>query len=101
MRDAVYDNGVGELTPGDPYILVNRAFGEDPSEAFNLYNAHLNDFGLADIELSANYNSTNRQGTVSATITSAVDIDGDYRLACVYTEDNVTGAGDGSNNIAF
>ncbi len=97
MRVAAYDNGMSDLIPGDPYILVNRAFGDDPSEAFSLYGSHLNDFGLADVGVFINYNGTTRQSTVSATIISAVDIDGDYRLMCVYTEDNVTGPGDGTN----
>ena len=94
-----YANGMSSKIEGYPEILVNRIFVNDPSSAFSLYNAHVNDFGLADVDLSVNYNSTTRQAITTATITSAVDIDGNYRLACVYTEDNCTGPGNGTNTI--
>ena len=99
MLLSTYANGMSPLISGYPHILVNRLYANDPSSAFTLYNAHINDFGLADVSLSVNYNAGSRQGVVTASITSAVDIDGDYRLACVYTEDNVTGTGNGTNSI--
>jgi len=99
MLLTAYANGMSDYISGYPHILVNRIYADDPTQAFNLYNAHNNDFGLADVDLAVNYNSTTRQSVVTATITSAVDIDGDYRLACVYTEDNVTGPGNGTNTV--
>jgi hypothetical protein len=99
MRVTTYDAGILPLVPGHPHVLVNRVYADDPSDVFNMYNAHINDFGLADVDVSVSYNSLNRQSVVTATITSAVNIDGDYRLACVYTEDNVTGTGNGSNTV--
>lgn len=94
-----YANGMSSKIEGYPEVLVNRLYVNDPSSAFSLYNSHINDFGLADVDLSVNYNSLTRQAITSATITSAVNIDGNYRLACVYTEDNVTGTGNGTNTV--
>ena len=99
MRVTVYDNAVSDAVPGYPHLLVDRVYADDPSRTFTMYNAHIADFGLADVDVAVNYNTSNREGIVTGTITSAVDIDGDYRLACVYTEDNVTGTGNGSNTV--
>lgn len=101
MRVPNYDDSLGILNSSAPWLFVNRIFQDDPSEVFNLYNAHINDFGLGDIAVSVNYSSVASSSTVSAAITSAVSIDGDYRVACVYTEDGVTGTGNGSNSYVW
>jgi len=104
LSDATYSTGVENAVDGYPHVLTNRVFSSDPlnpSTPALLYNAHVLDFGLGDIAVTVNYNSSTRISSTTATVTSAVDIDGDYRLACVYTEDSVTGTGDGSNSNQF
>ncbi len=96
-----YANGMSSKIEGYPEVLVDRVYVNDPSSAFSLYNSHINDFGLADVGLAVNYNASNREAVTTATITSAVSIDGDYRLACVYTEDDVTGTGSAYSQVNY
>ncbi len=97
MRVANYDDSLGILNSSAPNLFIDRFVQDDPSAIFTQYNSHINDFGLGDVALSVNYNSATSSSTVSTTITSAVTIDGDFRVACVYTEDGVTGTGDGTD----
>ncbi len=101
MYLANYDDSLGILNSSAPNIFIDRFVQDDPSAIFTQYNSHINNFGLGDVALTVNYNSAASSSTVSTTITSAVNIDGDFRVACVYTEDGVTGTGDGTDNNSF
>ncbi|CAN5286364.1 hypothetical protein BH09BAC5_BH09BAC5_00310 [soil metagenome] len=89
MVYATYDNGVGGLIQGYPSTLINRDLVSDPQYIFMDYNNTIGDFGTADLNPVVTYNSTTRQATVVVSATFAVALSGDYRLACVFTEDNV------------
>ena len=94
MTVATYDAGATTLPgfSGFPSIEVDRKVIDDPSNIFAEYAAHINDFGIADISIANNFNSSTRNLTVTAKAHFAVPVSpasGTYRLALVVTEDNV------------
>jgi hypothetical protein len=89
MVFSTYDNGVGTLIQGYPSTLINRDLVSDPQYIFADYTNSIGDFGTADLNPVVTFNSTTRQATVVISATFAVALNGDYRLACVFTEDNV------------
>jgi len=89
MVYAAYDNGVGTLIAGYPSTLINRDVISDPQYIFSDYNNSIADFGTADLNPTISYNSSTRHVTVVVNATFAIGLSGDYRLACVMTEDNV------------
>lgn len=97
MTNTVYDNGIGTLISGYPTALCGRAIEElDPSDMFTSYAAHLNDFALANLVVTPNYNTTTRVADVVVNTNMAAGFTNnsgtnDYRLAVVFTEDHVTG----------
>lgn len=91
MTVTVYDAGVSAAISGYPSCLVDRKEVMDPSAIFAGFAAHQNDFGMADISVTPTINGNNLS-VVTATH-AAVDIAGNYRLALVVTEDDVTGTG--------
>lgn len=97
MTNTVYDNGIGTLISGYPTALCGRAIEElDPSDMFTSYAAHLNDFALANLVVTPNYNTTTKVADVVVNTNMASGFvnnsaTNDYRLAVVFTEDNVTG----------
>ncbi len=87
-----YDAGATSMAgfSGFPSIEVNRMLIDDPSNAFPQYDAHISDFGLADIGVTSYYNATNRHVTVTASLHFAdTTVGNHYRLAYVATEDRV------------
>jgi len=95
MVVTAYDAGVGTLIAGYPSTLVNRDLVSDPSSIFDDYDNTIGDFGYADLYQDVTYNSTTGVVTVLAIAHFAVDLSGDYRLACVLTEDDVHNAAGG------
>jgi len=97
MTNTVYDAGIGNLISGYPTALCGRAVEElDPSDMFTSYATHLNDFGLANLVITPTYNSTTRVADVVVNTQMAAGFlnnssTNDYRLAIVFTENNVTG----------
>lgn len=93
MVVTAYDAGIGTLIGGYPSTVVNGDYVSDPSDLFTDYNNTIGDFGFADITPTVTFNWTTRVATVNASAHFAVDLSGDYRLACVFTEDDVHGSG--------
>jgi hypothetical protein len=89
MTNSTYDAAVGALIQGYPATLVNRDVVSDPQDIFTDYNNSIGDFGYADLTPTITYNSSTHQATVTVSATFAIALNGDYRLACVLTEDNV------------
>lgn len=106
MRVVSYDNFIAGLSlpsydgsatgNGIPAVYVDRREVLDPSSLFDIYNDEKNYFGFADIAIAT---PTISGGNMSAvvTVTPAVNMSGDYRLAMVVTEDGVTGTASGYN----
>lgn len=95
MAVSTYDAGETSFPgfPGFPSVLIDRKVVDDPSLLFEEYDAHSGDFGFADLKVDPSFNSSTNKATVVASAHFAVDLEGDYRLACVFTEDDVTGTG--------
>lgn len=84
-----------------PYIQFDRRLSVPLDSFFNFLDVQKNTFGFADV----NFNGTisGNTVTVGGSVTPAIDLDGDLRLALVITEDGVTGtsvAYDQVNNYA-
>ncbi len=71
-----------------PYILFDRR-KSIPLDSFYYYiNVQKDYFGFADVRLTSTLDGENL--TVTTTVTPAIDLHGDYRLALILTEDKVT-----------
>ncbi|MDQ3046324.1 MAG: Omp28-related outer membrane protein, partial [Bacteroidota bacterium] len=95
MTDATYDAAMGALIGGYPSALVDRLPEIDPGA---LEPSFLNRIVIAPkgfLVNGANYNTTTRVLNVSLTTTMQVNITGNYKIACVLTEDAVTGTASG------
>jgi hypothetical protein len=101
MVVTAYDAGVGGLIPGYPSTLVNRNILSDPAYIFDDYATTIGDFGFANLTPTITFNATTRVATVVASANFATDLSGDYRLACVFTEDDVTGTASGYNQTNY
>ena len=107
MTHTAYDAGIGTLISGYPTALCGRAIEElDPSDMFTSYTAHLNDFALANLVVTPNYNTTTRVADVVVNTNMAAGFannsaTNDYRLAVVFTEDHVTGTASGYNQTNY
>lgn len=101
MTNTIYDAGVGTLISGYPTALCDRSVViDDPSTMFASYAAHINDFGLADITITPTYNTTTRVADIIVNTHVASSFPNntatnDYRIAVVFTENNVTGTASG------
>jgi hypothetical protein len=98
---SAYDAGVGGLIGGYPSVLVDRKVEVDPSDLSDAYAQYSGDFGYANITAAKTYNSSTRALTVDVSLTPAVDLSGDFRLALVLTEDGVTGTASGYNQTNY
>lgn len=101
MQNSAYNSGVSGLVPGYPSTLINRDVVSDPQYIFPDYANSIGDFGTADLLPIVSYNSSTRHATVDVSATFAVALNGDYRLACVFTEDDVTGTTSGYNQSNY
>lgn len=97
MTVPAYDAAIGALISGYPSALVDRGAVIDPSQ---IEDDFLNRIVIAPdgmIVNGATYNSSTRQLKVSVTTTLANNITGNYKVACVITEDSVTGTASSYN----
>lgn len=83
--------------PGNPSIYLDRKLYDDPGSVEDIYNAHLNDFGYADVTLGS-VNISGSTVSIPVTITPATEISG-AKLALVVTEGNVTGTASGYDQV--
>lgn len=91
MTVAPYDTGIGALIGGYPSALVDRLPEVDPSAIETDFLSRIVIAPKAFVVNTETYNTTTRVLTVTVTTTIQTAISGDYRLACVITEDAVTG----------
>ncbi|MCC6283577.1 MAG: T9SS type A sorting domain-containing protein [Saprospiraceae bacterium] len=92
MKVTVYDTGMGGLISGYPSGLVDRADGEyDPLEFEKQMIERLLIPPTVSVEHNVGYNATTRQITVESHLHFLQQMNGDFRIAMVITEDEVTG----------
>jgi len=95
MTVPVYDGGIGQLIGGYPSALVDRGDDVDPSNMYNDFYARLQIPPVAFISTNQTYNATTRVLTVEVSANFQAAANNNYKLACVLTEDEVTGTGTG------
>lgn len=98
MTVTAYDAGVGPYIGGYPSLLADRRLEADPSQAFDVYNAMISNFAFATVSATQTFNSTARTLNVTASITPALNMTGDYRLALVPIENRVHSTAGGNWN---
>lgn len=86
-----YDAGIGSLISGYPSALVDRGTEVDPSGMGTQFYQRLQTAPKAFIVNGATWNSTTRVLNVSVTADFQASANNNYKLACVLTEDGVTG----------
>lgn len=103
MTVPTYDTGIGTLIGGYPSALVDRGTDVDPSAMTTDFYARLQVAPAAFITNGADWNSTTRTLKVSISADFQMAANNNYKIACVLTEDDVTGTGSGwsqSNSYA-
>ena len=97
MTNTDYDAGMGALISGYPSAIVDRLPDVDPSGMSPDFFARLQTPPVATIVNGATWDAATRVLNVSVTSNFALPANGNYKAACVLTEDDVTGTGSGWN----
>ena len=97
MTVTAYDDGIGTLIGGYPSALVDRLGDVDPSQMGTDFFSRLQTAPKGIIANGATWDAATRELNVSITTTMAQATTGAYKIACVLTEDGVTGTGSGYN----
>jgi hypothetical protein len=92
-----YDAAFGSLISGYPSALVDRGNDVDPSGMTPDFLARIQIAPKAFITNGATWDPTTRTLNVSVTTDFQASASNNYKLACVLTEDGVTGTGSGYN----
>ena len=97
MTVADYDTGMGSLIGGYPSALVDRQGDVDPSQMGSDFFTRLQTAPRGVLTNGATWDAATRELNVSVTTTMAQATSGSFKVACVLTEDDVTGTGAGYN----
>jgi hypothetical protein len=97
MTVAAYDTGFGTISSGYPSATVDRGTDVDPSDMSTDFLQRLQIPPVATIVNGANWDATTRKLDVSITANFALSANNNYKLACVLTEDGVTGSSSSYN----
>ncbi len=92
-----YDAAIGTLVSGYPNALVDRGTEVDPSGMGTDFFSRLQTAPVAFIQNGATWDLATRTLNVSISADFQTAATNAYKLACVLTEDNVTGTGSGYN----
>lgn len=95
MTVATYDAGLGQMVSGYPSAVVDRTASVDPSNMYNNFYARLQIPPVALISTNHTFDSGTRVLTVNVVANFQANATNAYKLACVLTEDGVTGTGSG------
>ena len=92
-----YDDGIGTLIGGYPSALVDRLGDVDPSQMSSDFFTRLQTAPKGVLTNGATWDAATRELNVSVTTNMAQATSGSFKVACVLTEDGVTGTGAGYN----
>ncbi len=92
-----YDAGIGGLIGGYPSALVDRLGDVDPSQMGTDFFTRLQTAPMGVITNGATWDPATRELNISVTTNMTQATTGAYTVACVLTEDGVTGSGAGYN----
>ncbi|MBM3419230.1 MAG: Omp28-related outer membrane protein, partial [Bacteroidetes bacterium] len=97
MTDAEYDAAFGGLISGYPSALVDRGNDVDPSGMSIDFLSRVQVAPKALLTNGAMWDPASRTLDVSVTANFQASANSNYKMACVLTEDEVTGTGSGYN----
>lgn len=97
MVVADYDAGIGGLIGGYPSALVDRLGDVDPSQMSSDFFTRLQTAPKGVLTNGATWDPATRVLNVSVSTEMLQATSGSYKVACVLTEDGVTGTGSGYN----
>jgi hypothetical protein len=97
MVVADYDAGIGSLIGGYPSALVDRVGDVDPSQMGSDFFTRLQTAPKGVLTNGATWDPATRVLNVSVSTEMLQATTGAYKVACVLTEDGVTGTGSGYN----
>lgn len=97
MTVATYDTGMASLIGGYPSALVDRGTDVDPSGMGPDFYARLQTAPKAFINNGATWDPATRMLYVSVSADFQAAANNNYKIACVLTEDDVTGTGSSYN----
>lgn len=97
MVVADYDAGIGTLIGGYPSALVDRLGDVDPSQMSSDFFTRLQTAPKGVLTNGASWDPVTRTLNVSVSTEMMQATTGSYKVACVLTEDGVTGSGNGYN----
>ena len=92
MTETTYDAGISSLIAGYPSALVDRGAKIDPSEMEIDFMKNIIIPPTGTIINSATYNETTGELEVLASIEWKAAVAGSWKIACVISEDSVTGS---------
>jgi outer membrane protein Omp28/type IX secretion system substrate protein len=88
--DFDYAGWIAGYITGDPTIVVDRKLSDGAENLFVDYNLHKNDFGFADMSMTASFSLADSILTVPVKVTPVTQLTGTYLLALAITEDNLS-----------
>lgn len=95
MVNSVYDSGIASYFGGYPSSIVDRGAEVDPSGMSADFFTRLQTPPVAIITNTPDWNATTRELQVTVTADFQAAANSNYKLACVLTEDGVTGTSGG------
>lgn len=95
MTDPTYDTGIAPYFGGYPSAIVDRGAEVDPSAMSPDFYTRLQVAPKATISNTPNWDPVTRELEVTVTADFQSAANSDYKLACVLTEDGVTGTSGG------
>ena len=101
MVVTAYDAAIGSLIGGYPSALVDRLPEIDPRAIETDFLTRIVVAPKAFVVNGATWNSTTRVLNVSVTCTNQAVLTGNYKVACVLTEDDVTGGSGYAQSNAY
>ena len=97
MENAYYDASIASKISGYPSALVDRGAKMDPSAMGGDFINRIQIAPKGVMDIAAKYDAATKMMSVSVETTIESAISGDYRIACVIVEDDVTGTTSGYN----
>lgn len=101
MVHPAYDAGIGSKIQGYPSALVDRGTAIDPSALEEDFIQRILIAPKAVISNGASFDPATRELTVSLTYDFISPISGNWKVACVLTEDGVTGTANGYAQVNY
>ncbi|MEO6037703.1 MAG: T9SS type A sorting domain-containing protein [Saprospiraceae bacterium] len=102
MRVATYDQGMLTLISGFPSGLVNRTFVNiDPLEFESAFVDQLSVPPAVLVSQEVSWNATTRKAIVTSHLNFQEQLDGDYRILTVFTQDSVKGTATGYAQVNY